>query len=495
MPLSALLPMPPPRPARPCCPPSAPPARVLAAAFAAAAALTAAPAAAAPTNRWVRAAGADARASVAANWSLGHAPKKNEVALFTARHPASAIWDEAAPREIGGLVLDEGYLAVLTLETTAGKPLRVAGDVRILGGALTHPQNDGDARWALRLAVGGDFFVASNALVSVSGKGYAPGKGPAPGRKAGWGGSHGGQGAPKALDEDARPQPTAGRILEPAECGSGGTLTEGADPTLGHGGGALRADVAGDIVVEGAVRADGDGRNPGNVLCGGAAGGSIDLRAGGTIRLGPAPAVVSADGGPAFRDGGGGGGGGRIALRWGAETCELSSLRTDGDSIWRRLHAYGGTGDTRNRDSTTADTHVRGAPGTVYAERVAPGAPAGTGVAAVRGNHAPGLATTRLPADAGGNADELQDAELVLFWGAFATLSGPCTTRAVSFRSPSAGFDLNRSLLTASSVSRSEGGHTLDKPGSYRTSGEEALVPVIFNGGSVSIRPYFSPAP
>ena len=62
------------------------------------------------TNRWVRAAGKDARASVAENWSLGHAPKRNEVALFTARHPTAAVWDAAAPREIGGLVLDEGYL-------------------------------------------------------------------------------------------------------------------------------------------------------------------------------------------------------------------------------------------------------------------------------------------------------------------------------------------------------------------------------------------------
>ena len=73
------------------------------------------------TNRWVRAAGKDARASVAENWSLGHAPKRNEVALFTARHPTAAVWDAAAPREIGGLVLDEGYLSVVTFETTAGK--------------------------------------------------------------------------------------------------------------------------------------------------------------------------------------------------------------------------------------------------------------------------------------------------------------------------------------------------------------------------------------
>ena len=50
------------------------------------------------TNRWVRAAGKDARASVAENWSLGHAPKRNEVALFTARHPTAAVWDAAAGR-------------------------------------------------------------------------------------------------------------------------------------------------------------------------------------------------------------------------------------------------------------------------------------------------------------------------------------------------------------------------------------------------------------
>ncbi|MBQ6103443.1 MAG: hypothetical protein IJL06_07205, partial [Kiritimatiellae bacterium] len=173
-------------------------------------AAAAADASAAATNRWIRAAGKDARASVAANWSLGHAPKKNEVALFTARHPTAAVWDAAAPREIGGLVLDEGYLSVVTFETAAGKPVKINGDVDLRAGAVTHPQNGADARWSLQLRIGGSLRIGPDAIVSVSAKGFAPGKGPSPGLEPGWGASHGGQGAPKSGGESGRPSLVCG---------------------------------------------------------------------------------------------------------------------------------------------------------------------------------------------------------------------------------------------------------------------------------------------
>ena len=88
--------------------------------------------AAAVTNLWVRKTGGDPKASTAANWSLGHAPRADEVAVFSPRHPTAAIWDAAAPKEIGGLVLSRGYVAVVTVETSRGGPLqslRVHGDV------------------------------------------------------------------------------------------------------------------------------------------------------------------------------------------------------------------------------------------------------------------------------------------------------------------------------------------------------------------------------
>ena len=445
----------------------------------------------AATNRWIRAMGKDARASVAENWSLGHAPKKNEVALFTARYPTAAIWDAAAPDEIGGLVLDEGYLSVVTFETTAGKPVRIAGDVEVRAGAVTHPQNGDDANWSLQLRIDGSLRVAAGAIVSVSAKGYAPGKGPSPGLEPGWGASHGGQGAPKSGGESNRPAPVFGSIFEPSACGSGGTVAEGTAAGIGHGGGVIRIEAGGDIEIYGSIRADGDTRG-GAALRGGAAGGSIDLRAGGNIRI-LDNGSVSADGGPAFSSGGGGGGGGRIALRASAEDSGIEQIPWDRGDSAQRVHAWGGTGDVRTRDNARIDVHLRGAPGTVYCEHSGEGRPAGGGSILVRGNHTPGIATTRLPSDQSGEST-LQDAELVLCWGAFCTLGSPCTVRAVHIRSDQAGFDLNRSVLTASEVSSGDRRHVLSESGTYRGNTDDALVPILFNGGTLVVRPYFKPA-
>ena len=461
-------------------------------AAAALAGATGARAAGVATNRWIRAMGKDARASVAENWSLGHAPKKNEVALFTARHPTAAIWDAAAPREIGGLVLDEGYLSVVTFETTAGKPVRIVGDVDLRAGAVTHPQNGDDARWSLQLRIGGSLRVGRDAIVSVTAKGYAPGKGPAPGLEPGWGASHGGQGAPKAGGESNRPAPVCGSIFEPSACGSGGTVAEGTAAGTGHGGGFIRIEAGGDINVEGAIRADGDGRG-GAALTGGAAGGSIDLRAGGNFRWNR-DCTVSADGGPAFREGGGGGGGGRIAIRASAEDSKIERHPWSGDNaFFAAVHAWGGTGETRNRDNGRTDVHIRAAPGTIYFEHAVEGHPPGGGSILVRGNHPPGLATTRLPSDRDGDAT-LQDAELVLCWGAFCTLGSSCTVRALHIRSDQAGFDLNRSVLTASEISSGDRKHVLSESGTYRGNTDDALVPILFTGGTLVLRPYFKPA-
>ena len=196
--------------------------------------------AAAVTNTWVRKTGGDPKVSTAANWSLGHPPRADEVAVFSPRHPTAAIWDAAAPQEIGGLVLSGGYISVLTVETSREGPLRalrVKGDVVVEGGALTHPQNADADVWWLNLSVDGAFRVGPDGIVSVSGKGHAPGKGPSPGNEPGWGASHGGQGAPRALAEVSRPPLTCDSILDPDQSGSGGTVRDGAPATVGHGGG------------------------------------------------------------------------------------------------------------------------------------------------------------------------------------------------------------------------------------------------------------------
>ena len=456
--------------------------------------------AAARTNRWVRREGADARASVAGNWSLGHPPTAGETALFSARNPVSAIWDEAAPSEIGGLVLDDGWLAVLTLETSPSGPLRalkVAGDVSIRGGALTHPQCGSEPRWALCVEAGGDFEVGPDAIVSASGKGFAPGAGPSPGRRPGWGASHGGQGAPRAMDGNGLPALCPGSFLDPSLPGSGGTVAAGAGPGPGHGGGVVRIRAGGNVSVFGKIRADADSRDKGGVLLGGAAGGSVCIEAGGSFEFGP-DAAITADGGDAFHDGGGGGGGGRIAIRAAGGPLDLGKFSGWSAQDRRRIRAWGGVGETRARSNSDADSHIRAAPGTVYCELAGPDSVPGSGTLCVYGQHRPALAATRLPGDGDGaaGAEDLRDGSLCLLDTAFVTLGGPMTVQKFGFSIHVRGaLDLNGNVLTSSGAWNGYADHVLETPGVHRSNDDRVFDLVSFgSGGSVVLRPYFKPA-
>ena len=83
----------------------------------------------------------------------------------------------------------------------------------------------------------------------------------------------------------------------------------------------------------------------------------------------------------------------------------------------------------------------------------------------------------------------------MLCWGAFCTLGSSCTVRALHVRSEQAGFSLNRSVLTASEVSSGDRKHVLSESGTYRGNSDDALVPILFDGGTLVLRPYFKPAP
>ena len=451
---------------------------------------------AAVTNTWVRKTGGDPKVSTAANWSLGHPPRADEVAVFSPRHPTAAIWDAAAPQEIGGLVLSGGYISVLTVETSREGPLhalRVKGDVVVEGGALTHPQNADADVWWLNLSVDGSFRVGPDGIVSVSGKGHAPGKGPSPGNEPGWGASHGGQGAPRALAEVSRPPLTCDSILDPDQSGSGGTVRDGALATVGHGGGVFLLETGGDVVLLGPVRADADSRNPDGVLSGGAAGGTVRIKSGGTIRV-DGDGRISADGGAAFADKGGGGGGGRIALLCRAEKAAVLNLSSD-QSLRRNIHANGGVGDTRSRENVRTDTHLRAAAGTVYVGRWGEGVVPGSGTVCVFNSQRPSLAATRLPGDLAQNgAAELRDAALSLQEGGFVQLTGPTSFRVVSFRTGDTGLDMNGNALTAGSFVSGNGRDRLETPGAHYTNDDPALGPILFSGGAAIVQPYFAPA-
>ena len=450
----------------------------------------------AATNTWVRKSGTDPKASNPANWSLKRVPKKSDVVVFSRRAANAAVWDAAAPREVAGWIQEEGYVAVVTLETSPKGPLKqleVSGDVAILGGALTHPQNGASADWWLRIKAGGSIMVGPEAIVSVSGKGFAPGKGPAPGLAPGFGASHGGQGAPKNMAESAGIARCPGSVFEPVLCGSGGTGPAGEEELGPHGGGSLRLEAGGDIVIRGPVRADADSVSNTAKFFGGAAGGSVWLVAGGDVKIGrEAGGHVSANGGEAFGGGGGGGGGGRIAIYAGA-------ARTDvvGSTWWaqnpRTVTAFGGTGETGSRGDTNRDRHIRGASGTVYTEKTGPGCVPHGGQVYVYNGVRPSLASTRLPSDDEADGDPLRDAELCLSSNGAGIANGSFSLRLLGF-SDTGSLDLAGGTVTTGGVyARGNRDAVLDDPGTHRESDDGRLDPVLFNGGRIVVTPYFPP--
>lgn len=443
------------------------------------------------TNRWVRPAGGDPRASVASNWSLRHVPTADEVVLFSSRAARSAIWDAAAPREVAGWVQEGGYVAIVTFESgpnEAFQTMTINGDMDLLGGAITHPVNGDSEKYWISLDIKGKCYVGESARISASGKGYLPGKGPGAGLTAGSGASHGGQGAPKSQTVDVNRQTVYGSVLHPRESGSGGTAREGS-PHGPNGGGVIVMKVEGPLTVEGFIRADADSRDVDNANCGGASGGSIELQLKGRITLG-GKSRISANGGDAYHDGAGGGGGGRIAIY----APSMDAVQEYAFNGYYRDHiiAAGGTGETPFRNDPGKSRHVRGACGTVYVQGIEPTVVPGSGRCVLTGWSIPSLAATCLPSG-DGNLLELQDAEVIVCRNGYLSLNAPLQVRALGFRENGAA-DLNMTTLIAGSVWTKTRDNCLNAVGTYRDSSVSMqLSSIFFNSGSVEIRPYFTP--
>lgn len=180
---------------------------------------------------------------------------------------------------------------------------------------LSHRSGDG----TLFLDVRRDATIASGAAIDVSGRGEdAFTRGPGAPPLGGIGGaSHGGQGASGLLGKPI--SSSYGAFKQPRALGSaGGTGTMG--NLGGSGGGLLRLTVAGTCRVDGLIAADGvQGAivTQNATLCGGGAGGSVEMSAGTLAGLGEIRArggdFASVNGCGTF---GGAGGGGRIAVRY-----------------------------------------------------------------------------------------------------------------------------------------------------------------------------------
>src|SRR6266850_535490 len=228
---------------------------------------------------------------------------------------------------------------------------------------------EGAGQTNLNLTIAGDLVIDSGGVLSVDGKGFAhagigPGSGPGGGGgsatdySAGGGGGYGGEGGRTSNGQNGGG--TYGSLATPVDWGSaGGTghdAWSGSPYPIGpggDGGGALRVQVAGQLLVNGRISADGGDGQWAWYTGGGGSGGSVWIDAGqlggtGTIRArgGSSPS------GPYQT--GGGGGGGRIALFF---TSNIFSGNFSG--VGGSGSEYGGAGSIYTKASRQAYGELR----------------------------------------------------------------------------------------------------------------------------------------
>ncbi|MBI5153692.1 hypothetical protein HZA57_00510, partial [Candidatus Poribacteria bacterium] len=200
-----------------------------------------------------------------------------------------------------------------TLSIAGGSTLNVTNLLRVDSGSSLVPQGKNvngmvEGQWQgqtvtitaanVTIAAGGSLSAngqgyRSPALVSA---GYGPGGGASGGAGTGGGASHGGRGGSAAGAAGA----IYGDPLLPVDLGSGGGSGDQGTPS-GHGGGAVRMDVAGTFQLDGVVSSNGAS---GNQDCAAGSGGSIHVTAGSLTGAG----WFEARGGDSPASGAGGGG-------------------------------------------------------------------------------------------------------------------------------------------------------------------------------------------
>lgn len=233
-------------------------------------------------------------------------------------------------------------------------------NVRVVnGGVLTHSAATTGAEFGLTLTVSGTLTVDASSRIDASGRGYLPGRTlgnstqqAAAGRA---GGSHGGLGfaaewTTNDVYDDHR---------DPNRPGSGA----GPEAVGGAGGGVLRIS-ASQVVLDGAIRADGgDGGGAYPSGGGGGAGGSVRLDAGTLAGSG----VISANGGKGNIHcyygcrGGGGGGGGRVAIYGNDAGFDPAKITALGGENGTNDYGPGATGTVyRKRTGSPGELRVAG---------------------------------------------------------------------------------------------------------------------------------------
>ena len=238
-----------------------------------------------PADKNVWLAPAAGNASVAANWSQG-VPTSDDEILLDLFSSADMTWDAGVnglPDTVASWTQTADYTGTVTFPINYTNVVdavftnfTVAGNAQILGGSWTHPQSiyqtsgsaysletmRANARYRLRVSVGGDMTIGSAATINATEKGY-------------WRymtgsnlyGSHGGLGNGATIQPYGDPKcPTdIGYTHSPGTDSLGKTSS---------GGGAVYLTVGGTLTVNGTIAADGSKNS-----IGGSAAGSIYLQA------------------------------------------------------------------------------------------------------------------------------------------------------------------------------------------------------------------------
>lgn len=208
--------------------------------------------------------GANNLASTKENWVGDVAPVANDDIVLAASSSKNMTWDLDLPVQSWTQV---GYTGTVTFITTYGSVgftnFIISADCIVSNGIWTHlphPAAQATELYRLRVSVGGDFYLGTQAMLDVSTNGYAMRKGPGSNGSGEHGGSYGGAGR-------SSQGKCYGSITAPINPGSGGNGASG--------GGIIHLTVGGTLVLDGQMRANGE---PTTVY--GGSGGAVFITAG-----------------------------------------------------------------------------------------------------------------------------------------------------------------------------------------------------------------------
>ena len=312
-----------------------------------------------------------------ANWADGKAPSAEDDLYIVSQTPVTIATESA----IGGLTVGGATRLVIDAPLSVAhnviverdgvlvwnKPGAIGGNLVLTPGAtMTHDTNGTTFENGIELTVHGSGYIAPDAVVDVTGKGFARQKGP--GYNGNTGSSHGGRGGYGT-------NPTAacyGSIVAPTNCGSGGNW--GDTP----GGGVVVLAFGGPLAFDGAILANGIGVDPNSSYKGhyNGTGGSVNLTSAALTGAGRVEAV-----GGCYDSNGAFSGGGRIAVKVTGATADFSAFQG-------AFAAYGGHRPDGSQGASS---------GTIYTEVASRGA--GTGQVLVDGGPSCFVRTDRIMTD------------------------------------------------------------------------------------------------